>query len=151
MLVHELLTPSTTLCGIEGSSKKRILEKVSEIISEQNPDLDASCLFNGLHGREKLGSTGIGGGVAVPHCRLSECTDAKGYLVKLISPIDFDAIDNQPVDLLFVLVVPEDACSEHLQTLASIAELFSQETVRNELREAPDCDALFNAITRLST
>ena len=151
MLVHELLTPSTTLCGIEGSSKKRILEKVSEIISEQNPDLDASCLFNGLHGREKLGSTGIGGGVAVPHCRLSECTDAKGYLVKLISPIDFDAIDNQPVDLLFVLVVPEDACSEHLQTLASIAELFSQEAVRNELREATDCNTLFNAITRLST
>ncbi|WP_415891447.1 PTS IIA-like nitrogen regulatory protein PtsN [Neptuniibacter sp. SY11_33] len=151
MLVHELLTPSSTLCGLEGSSKKRILEKASEIISEQNPDLEASCIFNGLHGREKLGSTGIGDGIAIPHCRLSDCDDAKGYLIKLAQPIDFDAIDSKPVDLLFVLLVPEDATSEHLQTLASIAELFSQESVREHLRSVEDNEALYQAIYQLSS
>lgn len=151
MLVHELLTPSTTLCGIEGGSKKRILEIIAEKVSEQNPELEASTIFNGLHGREKLGSTGIGNGIAVPHCRLTDCADAKGFLIRLQSPIDFDAIDSQPVDLLFVLIVPEDACSEHLQTLASIAEMFSQDKVRSELRQAEDGKALYDSIHRLSS
>lgn len=151
MLVHELLTPSSTLFGLEGGSKKRILERTSEIISEQNAELDASCIFNGLHGREKLGSTGIGEGVAIPHCRLSNCKDAKGYLVKLSDPIDFDAIDGKPVDLLFVLVVPEEATDEHLQILAAIAELFSQEAVREELRNVQDSDALYQTVCKLTT
>ncbi|PIE23991.1 MAG: PTS IIA-like nitrogen-regulatory protein PtsN [Neptuniibacter caesariensis] len=150
MLAHELLTPSNILCDLEGSSKKRILETVSELISEQHPELDPSSVFNGLRGREKLGSTGIGNGVAIPHCRLADCESAKGYLIKLNAPVDFDAIDNQPVDLLFVLVVPEDACTEHLETLASVAELFSQSAVRNALRQAESSTILFETINRLS-
>ncbi|WP_292952519.1 MULTISPECIES: PTS IIA-like nitrogen regulatory protein PtsN [unclassified Neptuniibacter] len=151
MLLHELLTPSSILCGLEGGSKKRILESAAEIISEQNPDMDSSCIFNGLLSREKLGSTGIGDGIAIPHCRLSECSDAKGYLVRLNSPIDFDAVDSQSVDLLFILIVPEDATSEHLQTLASIAELFSQETVRDTIRKAHDNHSIYNAILKLGS
>ena len=150
MFVHELLTPSSTLCGLEGGSKKRILEKAAEIISEQNPDMESSCIFNGLHGREKLGSTGIGDGIAIPHCRLQSCEQPKGYLIKLNSPIDFDAIDRQPVDLLFVLIVPEDATSEHLQTLASIAELFSQSTTRDALRAADSQQNLYDTVCKLS-
>jgi PTS system nitrogen regulatory IIA component len=151
MLLHELLTPSSILCGLEGGSKKRILENAAEVISEQNPDIDSSCIFNGLHCREKLGSRGIGDGIAIPHCRLSECNDAKGYLVRLDSPIDFDAVDSQPVDLLFILIVPEDSTSEHLQTLASIAELFSQEEVRETLRTAHDNHSIYNAICKFGT
>ncbi len=150
MFVHELLTPSSTLCGLEGGSKKRILEKAAEIISEQNPDMESSCIFNGLHGREKLGSTGIGDGIAIPHCRLQSCAQPKGYLIKLTNPIDFDAIDRQPVDLLFVLIVPEDATSEHLQTLASIAELFSQSTTRDALRAADTQQNLYDTVCKLS-
>lgn len=150
MLVHELLTSSSTLCGLEGSSKKRILEKASEFISEQHPDLESSLVFNGLHGREKLGSTGIGDGIAIPHCRLADCSDAKGFLIKLAEPIDFDAIDNKPVDLLFVLLVPEDATSEHLQTLAVIAEFFSQEDNREKLRAMTDNSALYDMVYKLS-
>jgi len=150
MLVHELLTPSSTLCGLEGSSKKRILEKASEFISEQCPDLEPSHVFNGLHGREKLGSTGIGDGIAIPHCRLADCSDAKGFLIKLAEPIDFDAIDSKPVDLLFVLLVPEDATSEHLQTLAVIAEFFSQEDNREKLRAMTDDTALYDIVYKLS-
>lgn len=143
MQVIELLTPSSALCGLEGGSKKRILENIAQLISDQHDEMDATCIFNGLHGREKLGSTGIGDGIAIPHCRLSSCSDAMGYLIKLCEPIDFDAIDKKPVDLLFVLMVPEDATSEHLQTLASVAELFSQESAREALRNCTDSAALY--------
>ncbi|WP_067868929.1 PTS IIA-like nitrogen regulatory protein PtsN [Neptuniibacter marinus] len=150
MLLHELLTPSSVLCGLEGGSKKRILENAAEIISEQHPDMSSSSVFNGLHSREKLGSTGIGDGIAIPHCRLAECTEAKGYLVKLDTPIDFDAIDGKPVDLLFILIVPEDSTSEHLATLASVAELFSQEEARTKLRESQDSHSLYETLCELS-
>lgn len=151
MQVHELLTASSTICGLDGGSKKRILEQVAQLVSDHHPEMDSTCIFNGLHGREKLGSTGIGEGVAIPHCRLAECSDALGYLVKLSSPIDFDAIDSQAVDLLFVLIVPEDATSEHLQTLASVAELFSQESIRNTLRSSQDAETLYQHICELSS
>lgn len=150
MLVHELLTPSSTLCNLEGGSKKRTLETVSKLISENQSDMDRTCVFNGLHGREKLGSTGIGDGIAIPHCRLEECKDATGFLIKLESPIDFDAIDRKPVDLIFALVVPEDATSEHLQTLAAIAELFSNEDVREQLRATESNEQLYQTICQLS-
>jgi len=150
MLLHELLTPSSTLCGLEGGSKKRVLENAAEVISEQHPDMSSSCIFNGLHAREKLGSTGIGDGIAIPHCRLADCSEAHGYLVKLCTPIDFDSIDSKPVDLLFVLIVPEDSTSEHLQTLASIAELFSQEQVRETLRQTTDSNTLYETVCKLS-
>ena len=150
MQVHELLTPSSTLAGLEGCSKKRTLEKVSHFFSELSPELDQTSVFNGLHNREKLGSTGIGDGIAIPHCRLSSCDGAKGILIKLESPIDFDAIDRQPVDLIFALIVPEDATSEHLATLAAIAELFSKDEVREALRQAQDNQSLYDTICRLS-
>jgi len=151
MLIQELLTPSRTLCGLQGGSKKRILEKTSQLIAEQNPGLEANDVFSGLLGRERLGSTGIGDGVAIPHCRLKDCQSAVGYLITLEEPIDFDSIDSKPVDLIFTLVVPEEACDEHLQTLASAAELFSQEAVRRALRETADDTSLYSVISDLGT
>jgi len=151
MSVHKLITPSSTYCNLEGSSKKRILETISKMISENNPDMDSTSVFNGLRGREKLGSTGIGDGIAIPHCRLAECHAATGFLVKLKAPIDFDSIDRQPVDLIFALVVPEDATSEHLQTLAAIAEMFSSPEIREQLRTTKNSDQLYNTFCKLST
>ncbi len=142
-----MLTPERTLCGLKGTSKKRILELASEIIAEQCQSLSSEEVFAGLLGRERLGSTGIGDGVAIPHCRLGNCQEAVGYLVTLENGIDFDAIDSKPVDLIFILVVPEEACDEHLQTLASAAELFSQESVRQQLRNSSDNLSLYNAIS----
>ncbi len=147
MLIQQILTPERTLCGLKGGSKKRILELASEIIAEQCPPLQTEEVFAGLLGRERLGSTGIGDGVAIPHCRLANCQEAIGYLITLDTPIDFDAIDNQPVDLFFVLIVPEEACNEHLQTLAAAAELFSQEKVRQALRNATDNNSLYAAVS----
>ncbi|QEQ97457.1 PTS IIA-like nitrogen regulatory protein PtsN [Neptunomonas concharum] len=136
MSIISLLSPERTLQHIEGGSKKRILEFVSNIIAESNGSIVAEDLFSGLISRERLGSTGIGEGVAIPHCRLAGITEAIGALIHLSEPIDFDAIDNRPVDLLFFLLVPEEACEEHLNILGKLAESFSQEAIREQLRKA---------------
>ncbi len=136
MSIISLLSPERTLQHIEGGSKKRILEFVSNIIAESNGSIVAEDLFSGLISRERLGSTGIGEGVAIPHCRLAGITEAIGALIHLSEPIDFDAIDNRPVDLLFFLLVPEEACEEHLNILGKLAESFSQEVIRERLRKA---------------
>lgn len=147
MLISELLSSSGVLCALEGGSKKRILEIASQQISDLHPELESDLIFAGLLSRERLGSTGIGEGVAIPHCRLDECKKAIALLIQLKEPIDFDAIDGNPVDLLFVLVVPSEACDQHLQTLGNLAELFSQASFRQQLREADSVAELFAAAT----
>ena len=147
MLISDLLAPSGALCALDGGSKKRVLEIASQHIVDQHPELEAEAIFTGLLTRERLGSTGIGEGVAIPHCRLDECQQATALLIQLSEPIDFDAIDSRPVDLLFVLLVPSEACDQHLQTLGTLAELFSQENFRTRLRDAATPQALFNAAT----
>ncbi len=146
MPLSDLLTPSSIRCDLEGGSKKRIIETASELLSQAHPELDATALFNGLHGRERLGSTGIGSGVAIPHCRLTECTQAVGMILRIPEPIDFDAIDHKPVDLLFFLVVPEDGAEVHLKTLASIAELMGQADVLQSLRTASGPEEMYQII-----
>lgn len=145
MQINELLSPSNVLCALEGGSKKRTLEIAGRHIAEQFPELAAEDVFSGLLNRERLGSTGIGEGVAIPHCRLAGCQQPIGLLVQLATPIDFDAIDSNPVDLLFVLLVPEEACEEHLQTLGNLAELFNQSAFRDRLRAAQTDQALHKA------
>ncbi len=145
MLIHETLRRDRTFHNVPGNSKKRVLENASELIAETVSSLDAEEIFAGLIGRERLGSTGLGEGVAIPHCRLENCQETVGSLIKLPEPIDFEAIDQNPVDLLFVLLVPTEATEAHLQTLAALAELFSQEAFREQLRQSKDADELFNA------
>ncbi len=145
MLISELLAPSRALCALEGGSKKRVLEIAAQHIAEQHPELVADEIFTGLINRERLGSTGIGEGVAIPHCRLTDYQSPIGLLIQLQEAIDFDAIDGRPVDLLFILLVPAEACDQHLQTLGNLAELFSQENFRERLRQAESDDALYTA------
>jgi PTS system nitrogen regulatory IIA component len=147
MLIEELITPGRTLCGIEGVSKKRALEILANTIAQDIPAIDADELFRRLIAREKLGSTGIGHGIAIPHCRIEQCTDTMGALITLKHPIDFDAIDAEPVDILFAMLVPEDAHSEHLQTLASLAAKLSDDEYRARLRAADSDASLFAVAT----
>ncbi|BBB30719.1 PTS IIA-like nitrogen regulatory protein PtsN [Neptunomonas japonica] len=149
MPILSLLSPERVLQNIEGGSKKRIIELVSKIIAESNSDLSAEAVFSGLIGRERLGSTGIGEGVAIPHCRLANVQTATGALIYLSKPIDFDAIDNRPVDLLFFLLVPEEACDDHLSTLGKLAEVFSQEEFRDTLRNTHSNEQLLDVATQL--
>lgn len=147
MLISELLAPSRALCALEGGSKKRVLEIAAQHIAEQHVELTADEIFTGLINRERLGSTGIGEGVAIPHCRLNNYQHPLGLLIQLQEPIDFDAIDGKPVDLMFILLVPAEACDQHLQTLGNLAELFSQENFRQRLRKAESDEALYQAVT----
>src|SRR5690606_25849683 len=104
-----------SLVNVPGGSKKAVLEEIAKVIGQQVPDLDRQTVYESLIAREKLGSTGFGNGIAIPHCRLKGCPSPISALLHLNHPVDFDAIDGAPVDLLFVLLVPEAATDEHLE------------------------------------
>lgn len=145
MLIEQILTPERTLCNAPASSKKRVLENVAQFICEDVTSLEPTELFANLIARERLGSTGLGQGIALPHCRMKNCSGVIGSLITLRQPIDFEAIDDQPVDILFVLIVPEEATQEHLNTLAALAERFSNPDYCRALRAADSDRALFEA------
>ena len=148
--LSDILSPERTVYGAPGVSKKRLFETVAKIISDDQPELDYDDIFNHLIAREKLGSTGLGGGIAIPHCRAGRCPKPLGTLLTLADPIDFDAPDDHPVDLLFVLLVPEEAHQEHLDILAQVARLFSQKDFCQRLRDAGDDQSLFRLATSQS-
>lgn len=145
MKIEDLLSPECTLAAIPGDSKKRVLELIARTLHQAHPILDEEEIFDRLIERERLGSTGIGDGVAIPHCRLANCCDTVGVLLQLNEAINFDAIDNQPVDLIFALVVPQESAQTHLEALQAIAESFSQSDYRERLRTAVDDNELFKA------
>lgn len=146
MNIASLLSTDMILCKHSTSSKKRILEDIAEHLGGQYPNLNANTLFSALIAREKLGSTGIGNGIAIPHCRISECDNTIAMLITLDNSIDFDAIDNQNIDIVFVLLVPEGDNANHLKTLASIAEKFSDETVLAHIRHAENPNEIIQAL-----
>lgn len=146
MLMHQLLNPERSTIDLSGGSKKRVLELISQIIAEGYEALDQGAIFSALIARERIGSTGVGMGVAIPHCRLAELEEPIAHLFRLESPIDYDSPDKQPVDLMFVLIVPQEATSEHLEILASVAEKFIQEPFRNALRQAKDGAAMYDVV-----
>ena len=141
----QLLTPERTACQVPGLSKKRLFETIARLISDDQLALTYDEVFAQLIAREKLGSTGLGQGIAIPHSRIGNCTQPIGTLVTLSEPIDFDAPDGQPVDLVFALLVPEEANQQHLDTLANIARQFSQAEFCQRLRSAASSGDLFSA------
>jgi nitrogen PTS system EIIA component len=136
MHIADLLNADRIACNAQATSKKRVLEQLSGLIADSVPQLTQSEVFESLIGRERLGSTGLGRGVAIPHGRLKGEVRPTGAFVKLTHGVDFDAVDGQPVDLLFALMVPESAVDEHLQILAQLAEMFSDPELCRRLREA---------------
>ncbi|WP_062263495.1 PTS sugar transporter subunit IIA [Endozoicomonas arenosclerae] len=148
MIIENILTPGRTLCGVQGASKKKILEIIAERISEHVPAINTKDLFNSLINRERLGTTGLGKGIALPHCRSSACQHPTGLLIKLSDPVDFDAVDKQPVDLIFALIVPEENTQEHLNILQALAERFTSEVLLSQMRAAETPEALYNIICR---
>ena len=151
MPIINLLSCDLVIHNLKAGSKKRTLEQISNIISDCSDSASKDAIFSGLIERERLGSTGIGEGVAIPHCRLDELENAVGLFIKLYEPIDFDAIDREPVDLVFALVVPADSCDQHLNTLAELAELFSSKANRDSLRQCENSQSLFSQLVSLSS
>lgn len=138
----ELLVPERIRCNETVHSKKRALELAATLLAEAIPRMSRVEVFNALNSRERLGSTGLGHGVALPHARVDAADRAVGACVTLAEPIDFDAPDRERVDILFVLLVPSDCNDEHLQILADLAAAFSDETVRERIRAETDPEAI---------
>jgi PTS system nitrogen regulatory IIA component len=147
MNISQLLIEERVACCPQIGSKKRLLENLSELLARKLPQLSRNEVFNSLLSREKLGSTGLGRGVAIPHGRLGGLQRPVCAFVKLEQPIEFDALDGQPVDLVFALIVPEDSTDEHLQILSTIAALFSDPGFCSGLRECGDDACLFRRLT----
>jgi PTS system nitrogen regulatory IIA component len=146
MQLSELLTPERVACDLDVPSKKRVLEQVSDLLALNQTGISSIDIYNSLLGRERLGGTGVGYGVAIPHGRLQGAEQTLGAFVRLKAGIDFDAVDHQPVDLVFALIVPEEATQEHLQTLAQLAKMFNDERVREKLRAATSATELYQEL-----
>lgn len=143
MRVRELLTEDRTYNQVAVSSKKRLLDQIAQLAAASCSGLNEPEIFEALVAREKLGSTGIGEGIAIPHCRLAHCDKAVGLLLKLEQAVEFDAIDGRPVDLVFVLLVPEQNPEQHLKTLSHLANLFNDDDYRADLRQAQTSHQLY--------
>ena len=142
MKLNAILSADRVVSGISVTSKKKALEELSKLLGKGAGELSATDIFNGLTAREKLGSTGLGHGVAIPHGRMAGVGNSVGAFLRLKHPVDYDAHDGQAVDLVFGLVVPVAATEEHLKHLAAIAEKFSEEEFCKKVRAAKDDKAL---------
>jgi PTS system nitrogen regulatory IIA component len=144
-LVAKLLPPANVLLDLQVSSKKRLFEQVG-LLFENNHGIGRSLVFDSLFARERLGSTGLGQGVAIPHGRIKGLKDALGAFVRLAQAVPFDAPDGKPVQILFVLLVPEQATEKHLQLLSELAQMFSDRGLRESMTLAADAAALHQLI-----
>jgi PTS system nitrogen regulatory IIA component len=131
-LISKLLAEPNVLLDLDVASKKRVFEQAG-LLFENNNQIARSQVFDSLFAREKLGSTGLGQGIAIPHGRIKGLKEAVGALIRLKQAIAFDAPDGQPVSLVFVLLVPEKATDLHLQILSELAQMFSDKSLREKL------------------
>jgi PTS system nitrogen regulatory IIA component len=135
--IANLLPPANVVVDIDASSKKRVFEQAG-LLFENNNGIASSTVFDALLARERLGSTGLGQGIAIPHGRIKGLKDATGAFLRLSVPVQFDSPDGKPVALLFILLVPESATEHHLQILSELAQMFSDRTFRDALGDAPN-------------
>jgi len=140
-LIAKLLPLQNVVLDLEMSSKKRVFEHAG-LLFENNHNVARSQVFDSLFAREKLGSTGLGQGIAIPHGRIKGLKEAVGAMIRMREPIPFDAPDGQPVSLIFVLLVPERATDLHLQILSELAQMFSDSAFRDRLLQAASADAM---------
>ncbi len=144
--VAKLLSPSNVMLDLAVSSKKRLFEQVG-LLFENNHGIAKGLVFDSLFARERLGSTGLGQGVAIPHGRIKGLKDALGAFVRLSQPVPFDAPDAKPVSLVFVLLVPEHATEKHLEILSELAQMFSDRALRDALASTPQAGSLHQLIS----
>ncbi len=148
MQLADLLTSRSISCNVDLNSKKRVLEYLSQLIAERQNDLTPTEVFENLVARERLGSTAMGHGVAIPHARLKNLDSPICVFIRLKQGVDFDAIDRQPVDLLCALLVPEKSTEEHLEMLATLAEMFSDAEFCRQLRSTGNEEELHELLSQ---
>ena len=145
-LIAKLLPPANVVVDLQASSKKRLFEQAGLLFENQH-GVARSLVFDSLLARERLGSTGLGQGVAIPHGRIKGIKESLCAFFRLAQPVPFDAPDGSPVSLAFVLLVPEQATEKHLQMLSELAQMFSDKALREAMGLAPDAVALHQLIT----
>ncbi|MCO7224035.1 PTS sugar transporter subunit IIA [Pleionea sp. CnH1-48] len=150
MDVLSCLSPERTLAGVSASSKKRVFEILSQAIAGACSEISEQDVLESLFARERIGCTGLGQGIALPHGRASCCDNIIGALLLLEDPISYDSSDGQPVDIVFALLVPEKAHDDHISCLSSIAKLLRQPGITNQIRNAYSNQALFDIVSTAS-
>ncbi len=146
MELADLIARDAILASVKAGSKKQVLQEVASKARDAY-GLKARAVVEGLLAREKLGSTAMGGGVAIPHARLPGMTSIVGLFARLDKPADFEAVDGQGVDLIFVLLAPEESGADHLRALARVSRLLRDPALRKKLRETAEPQALYALIT----
>jgi nitrogen PTS system EIIA component len=150
MSLTDLITTDGILPTLKVSNKKQALQELSERASAIS-GLPTREIFDALLQRERLGSTGVGNGIAIPHGKLAKCEKIFGIFARLDRPIDFEALDGAPVDLIFLLIAPEAAGADHLKALARIARVLRDNGLTTKLRATRDTSALFSVLTQEPT
>ncbi len=149
-LIAKLLPPSNVILDLDAGSKKRVFEQAG-LLFENNQGIARAQVFASLFAREKLGSTGLGQGVAIPHGRIKSLKEAVGALIRTRAPIPFDAPDGMPVNLIFVLLVPERATELHLEILSELAQIFSDRNLRETLLTCQDASQVYQLLSTWQT
>jgi len=151
MNIEEILGPESVLCNANARSKKHSLEILSELLARPNPEIPVDTIFENLIERERLGCTSLDLGVAFPHCRVEGLSRSVGAMIKLSSPIDFDAVDGEPVDLIFGLIVPKDIEVAHYRDIRDIADLLKGHPWRANARSATSSRGLFDSLVQAAS
>ena len=142
MNISDLLAPEAVLASLKAQTKKQLLQELAAR-AQSRTQLPEKQVFETLNEREKLGTTGVGAGIAIPHGRMAGITGITGIFARLESPIDYEAVDGQPVDLVFMLLAPENAGADHLKALAKVSRLLRNQQTCEKLRAAQSAEALY--------
>ena len=146
MDINNILSPAGVLANLRPTSKKQLLQDLAEIGAEQT-GMESHAIFESLLEREKLGSTGVGNGVAIPHAKLPGMDRIVGVFAHLTKPVMFEAVDDQPVDIAFMLLAPEGSGADHLKALSRIARILRNQSILASIRSSTDPDAIFSLLT----
>lgn len=146
MEIEDLITPQSVIARLRATSKKQALQELAKRAAEAT-GLHERAIFDVLLERERLGTTGVGDGIAIPHGKLPELSRLYGVFARLETPVDFDAVDDQPVDLMFLLLAPETAGADHLKALARVSRLLRDRSTCEKLRGADKADAIYALLT----
>ena len=147
MKILDILSPTHVFSNVECNSKKAAMELLAKNIASSNNGIDQIDVIGCLIARERLGSTGLGNGIAIPHGRLKYCEKTIATFIQLNNGIDYGAIDNMPVDLIFALIVPEESTDQHLQILAILAKMLSKTETVDKLRNSETSKEIFSILT----
>ncbi|HEY3721660.1 MAG TPA: PTS IIA-like nitrogen regulatory protein PtsN [Roseiarcus sp.] len=150
MSLNDLLTPDAVIASLRVNGKKQALQELSDRAAEVS-GLPAREIFDSILQRERLGPTGVGDGIAIPHGKLAKCRRIFGVFARLERPIDFEALDGLPVDLIFLLIAPESAGADHLKALATIARKLRNPNLAAQLRATRDASAIYSMMTQTQT